>query len=146
MSLQSCDNLWQFMTFSVLSPSSRPPFGFRQKNLLRLFSASEVIFLLSEVIFIREEKQHKHKLSGPEFPQTFLTLTPGTPLGQKVSHPITGAAEKSAPLVRTSTIFCAGRPRPEGFSKKKKKKNFVQKKFALIFWLFFWRFSKSTLP
>ena len=52
--------------------------------------------------YFREEKQHKHKLFGPDFPRTFLTLTPGCP-GVKKFLPITGAAEKR-------TFWC-GRPR-----------------------------------
>ena len=40
-----------------------------------------------------KRKQHKHKLFGPDFPRTFLTLTPGCP-GVKKFLPITGAAEK----------------------------------------------------
>ena len=49
-----------------------------------------------------QEKQHKPKLFGPDFPRTFLTLTPGCP-GVKKFLPITGAAEKR-------TFWC-GRPR-----------------------------------
>ena len=49
-----------------------------------------------------KKKQHKHKLFGPDFPRTFLTLTPGCP-GVKKFLPITGAAEKR-------TFWC-GRPR-----------------------------------
>ena len=49
-----------------------------------------------------KKKQHKHKLFGPDFPRTFLTLTPGRPW-VKQFLPITGAAEKR-------TFWC-GRPR-----------------------------------
>ena len=56
----------------------------------------------SESTIIREEKQHKHKLFGPDFTRTFPTLTPGCP-GVKKFLPTTGAAGK-----RTS--WC-GRPR-----------------------------------
>ena len=49
-----------------------------------------------------EKKQHKHKLFGPDFLRTFLTLTPECP-GVKKFLPTTGAAGK-----RTS--WC-GRPR-----------------------------------
>ena len=74
-----------------------------------------------------EKKQHKHKLFGPDFPRTFLTLTPGRPWVKKFL-PITGAAEKRA--------FWCGRPRflartsmtRRGFEK------LCTKKFALIFW------------
>ena len=54
------------------------------------------------VYLLREEKQHKHKLFGPDFPRTFLTLTPGCP-GVKKFLPTTGAAGKR-------TFWC-GRPR-----------------------------------
>ena len=49
-----------------------------------------------------KEKQHKHKLFGPDFPRTFLTLTPGCPAAKKFL-PTTGAAGKR-------TFWC-GRPR-----------------------------------
>ena len=49
-----------------------------------------------------KKKQHKHKLFGPDFPRTFLTLTPGCP-GVKKFLPTTGAAGKR-------TYWC-GRPR-----------------------------------
>ena len=49
-----------------------------------------------------KKKQHKHKFFGPDFPRTFLTLTPGCP-GVKKFLPTTGAAGK-----RT---FWRGRPR-----------------------------------
>ena len=52
--------------------------------------------------FSGKKKQHKHKLFGPDFPRTFLTLTPGRPWVKKFL-PITGAAEKR-------TFWC-GRPR-----------------------------------
>ena len=49
-----------------------------------------------------KKKQHKRKLFGPDFPRTFLTLTPGCP-GVKKFLPITGATEKC-------TFWC-GHPR-----------------------------------
>ena len=52
--------------------------------------------------FSGKKKQHKHKLIGPDFPRTFLTLTPGCP-GLKKFLPTTGAAGKP-------TFWC-GRPR-----------------------------------
>ena len=52
--------------------------------------------------FSEKKKQHKHKLFGPDFPRTFLTLTSGRPWIKKFL-PITGAAEKR-------TFWC-GRPR-----------------------------------
>ena len=48
------------------------------------------------------KKQHKHKVFGPDFPRTFLTLTPECP-GVKKFLPTTGAAGKR-------TFWC-GRPR-----------------------------------
>ena len=48
-----------------------------------------------------KEKQHKHKLFGPDFPRTFLTLTPGCP-GVEKFLPTTGAAGKRS--------FWCGRP------------------------------------
>ena len=35
-----------------------------------------------------KEKRHKHKLFGPDFPQTFLTLTPGCPGVKKFLPPL----------------------------------------------------------
>ena len=49
-----------------------------------------------------KKKQHKHKLFGPDFPRTFLTLAPECP-GVKKFLPTTGAAGKR-------TFWC-GRPR-----------------------------------
>ena len=49
-----------------------------------------------------KKKQHKHKLFGPDFLRTFLTLTPGCP-GVKKFLPTTRAAGKR-------TFWC-GRPR-----------------------------------
>ena len=54
------------------------------------------------VFFSGKKKQHKHKLFGPDFPRTFLTLTPECP-GVKKFLPTTGAAGKR-------TFWC-GRPR-----------------------------------
>ena len=48
-----------------------------------------------------KKKQHKHKLFGPDFPRTFLTLTPGCP-GIKKFLPTTAAAGKCT--------FWRGRP------------------------------------
>ena len=56
---------------------------------------------------LREEKQHKHKLFGPDFLRKSLTLTPGYPGVQKF-RPVTGAAGK-----RTS--WC-GRPQFSAWS------------------------------
>ena len=53
-------------------------------------------------LFIKEEKQHKHKFIGPDFPRTFPTLTPGCP-GVKKFLPATRTAGKR--------IFSRGRPR-----------------------------------
>ena len=59
------------------------------------------------------KKQHKHKLFGPDFPQTFLTLTPRMPWGQKVS-PHHRGRRKTHFLVRTSMIFGADVHDPKG--------------------------------
>ena len=59
------------------------------------------------------KKQHKHKLFGPDFLRTFLTLTPGCP-GVKKFLLTTGAAGKTHFLVRTSTIFGADVHDPKG--------------------------------
>ena len=69
----------------------------------------------------------KHKLFGPDFPRTFLTLTPGRPWVKKFL-PITGAAEKR--------IFWCGRPRFLARTSMTRRvfEKLVQKKFALIFW------------
>ena len=72
-------------------------------------------------IFQGRKKQHKHKLFGPDFPRTFLTLTPGRPWVKKFL-PITGAAEKPHFLVRTSTIFGADVHDPKGSRKTLYKK------------------------
>ena len=69
---------------------------------------------------IREEKQHKHKLFGPDFPRTFLTLTPECP-GVKKFLPTTGAAGKTHILARTSMT-------------RRVVEKLCKKKFALIFW------------
>ena len=69
-----------------------------------------------------KEKQHKHKLFGPDFPRTFLTLTPGCP-GVKKFLPTTGAAGKTHFLVRTSTIFGADVHDPKGCRKTLYKKS-----------------------
>ena len=69
-----------------------------------------------------KKKQHKHKLFGPDFPRTFLTLTPGCP-GVKNFLPTTGDFWCGRPRFSARTSMTEGLP-----------KNFVQKKFALIFW------------
>ena len=78
-------------------------------------------------LFLRSEKkkQHKHKLFGPDFPRTFLTLTPRC--GQKVS-PHQRGRRKTHFLVRTSTIFGADVHDPKG-----SRKTLYKKKFALVF-------------
>ena len=72
-----------------------------------------------------KEKQHKHKLFGPDFPRTFLTLTPGRPWVKKFL-PITGAAEKR-------TIW-RGRPRFSAQTSMNRRvlEELCTKKFALI--------------
>ena len=57
--------------------------------------------------WLGKKRQHKHKLFGPDFPRTFLTLTPRwMPRGQKVSLHYRGR-RKTHFLVRTSMIFGA---------------------------------------
>ena len=73
-----------------------------------------------------KKKQHKHKLFGPDFARTFLTLTPGCP-GVKKFLPTTGAAGK-----RT---FWRGRPRFSARTSMTRRvvEKLCTKKFALIF-------------
>ena len=68
---------------------------------------------------VKEEKKHKHTFFGPDFPADIPDPYARTTLGQKVAPHHRG---------RRRAYFWCGRPRLEGFSK-----NFVQKKFALIF-------------
>ena len=58
--------------------------------------------IFSQKFLSGKKKQHKHNLFGPDFPRTFLTLTPGCP-GVRKFLPTTGAAGKR-------TFWC-GRPR-----------------------------------
>ena len=60
------------------------------------------MFWTSLCVWLGKKKQHKHKLFDPDFPRTFLTLTPECP-GVKKFLPTTGAAGKR-------TFWC-GRPR-----------------------------------
>ena len=73
----------------------------------------------------RKKKQHKHKLFGPDFPRTFLTLAPGCP-GLKKFLPTTGAAGKRT-FGADVHDFRRGSPRPEGLSK-----NFVRAKKVCV--------------
>ena len=75
-------------------------------------------------LFIRDEKQHKYELFGPNRLRAFLTLTLGR-AGVKSFSPHPGPGPQDN--IRFGADVC-GRPWPEGFSE-----NFVQKKFALIF-------------
>ena len=93
-----------------------------------------VLELISRVqcnYFQGRKKQHKHKLFGPDFPRTFLTLTPGRPWVKKFL-PITGAAEKRT-FGADVHDFRRGRPWPEAFSK-----NFVQKSLRWFFGPYIW--------
>ena len=81
----------------------------RQKLVARQFflyfrgsGIKVIIFGRVAIPISGKKKQHKHKLFGPDFPRTFLTLTPGCP-GVKKFLPTTGAAGKN-------TFWC-GRPR-----------------------------------
>ena len=118
------ESLWQTSTVAW-SWQADPRYAPR-RDIVVIFR--ECCVCLFKLIESGKKKQHKHKLFGPDFPRTFLTLTPGGPWVKKFL-PITGAAEKTHFLVRTSTIFGADVHDPKGFLK-----NFVQKKFALIFW------------
>ena len=90
-------------------------------------SLCEKVYVPSSLATIREEKQHKHKLFGPDFLRTFLTLTPGRPWVKKFL-PITAAAE-------TRTFWC-GRPRFLARTSMTRRvfEKLCTKKFALIFW------------
>ena len=66
------------------------------------FSFSQLFLRSRPMNTSGKKKQHKHKLVGPDFPRTFLTLTLGCP-GVKKFLPTTGAAGKR-------TFWC-GRPR-----------------------------------
>ena len=55
-----------------------------------------------------KKKQHKHKLFGPDFPRTFLTLTRGRPWVKKFL-PITGP-QKNALFGADVHDFWRGRP------------------------------------
>ena len=74
-----------------------------------------------------KKKQHKHKLFGPDFPRTFLTLTPGCP-GVKKFLPTTGAAGKH-------TFWC-GRPRLSARTSMTRRviEKLCPEKVCLIFW------------
>ena len=75
---------------------------------------------------VRQEKQHKHKLFGPDLLWTFLTFTPGCP-GVKKILPMTGVAEKKNHLlVWTSTIFAAYLHDPKG------SRNILQQKMLIF--------------
>ena len=68
-----------------------------------------------------KKKQHKRKLFGPDFPRTFLTLTPGRPWVKKFLHH--RGRRKTQFLVRTSTIFAADVHDPKGSRKTLYKKS-----------------------
>ena len=95
---------------------------------------SETTIIAKRIVYLKyqcaqksgKKKQHKHKLFGPDFPRTFLTLTPGRP-GVKKFLPTTRAAGNR-------TFWC-GRPRFSARTSMTRRvvKNFVQRKFALIF-------------
>ena len=95
-----------------------------------------------KICFIREE-QHKHKLFGPHFPRTFLTLMTGRPWVKKFSpslgpqkNALFGGPQKNALFGADVHDFRRRRPR---FSAQTSmtSTNFVQKKFALIFGPYF---------
>ena len=94
------DDLLKFSAYTLNGPVWR--------DAARLSQQSPLSRVMGFWVFLSgspgsgKKKQHKHKLFGPDFPRTFLTLTPGCP-GVKKFLPITGAAEKR-------TFWC-GRPR-----------------------------------
>ena len=85
----------------------KAPWAYTQPFVMTPFSVPNAFLgvdwaMLLTSSSVREEKQHEHKLFGPDFPRTFLTLTPGCP-GVKKFLPTTGAAGKCT--------FWRGRPR-----------------------------------
>ena len=86
-----------WLQMEILSKEIWPGRGVSEIDTLR-----RTVLRSSHAPCFREEKQHKHKLFGPDFPRTFLTLTPRRPWVKKFL-PVTGAAEKR-------TFWC-GRPR-----------------------------------
>ena len=72
------------------------------KSVTMSVIGGQIPTLIVSNLFQGRKKQHKHKLFGPDFLRTFLTVTPGYP-GVKKFLPTTGAAGK-----RT---FWYGRPR-----------------------------------
>ena len=56
-----------------------------------------------------EKKQHKHRLFGPDFTRTFLTLTPGCPGAKKFLSPPPGP-QKNALFGADVHDFQRGRP------------------------------------
>ena len=116
--------LWVFFYFYVLGREGQGIWAFENKYITPSGWQHGHCPCLSNS---GKKKQHKHKLFGPDFPRTFLTLAPGRPWAKKFL-PITGP-QTNALFGADVHDFWRGRPWPEGFLK-----NFVQKKFALIFW------------
>ena len=85
-----------------------------------------------------QKKQHKHKLFGPDFPRTFLTLTPECP-GVKKCLPTTGAAGKR-------TFWC-GRPRFSARTSMTRRvvEKLCTKKVCVDFWPLIQSFEQSLI-
>ena len=75
-----------------------------------------------------KKKQHKHKLFGPDFPRTFLTLTPKCP-GAKKFLPTTGGRRENA-LFGADVHYFSART---SMTRRVCRKTLYKKKFALIF-------------
>ena len=93
---------WAFATLSVQNKPLLDAIGNAVMERVAAFGMLDTIRALlnwggAELGSMRhvsgKEKQHKHILFGPDFPRTFLTLTPGCP-GFEKFLPISGAAEK----------------------------------------------------
>ena len=63
-------------------------------NFLARFASKPHIFMCGALKFQGRKKQHKHKLFGPDFLRTFLTLTPECP-GVKSFSPSPGPQENA---------------------------------------------------
>ena len=104
MSRQFATNVTTIYDIFCPVPFLPSPFGFprimpRNSPSRRLEGARSLEINLRDLLLgpkwlhSGKKKQHKHKLFGPDFPRTFLTLTPECP-GVKKFLPTTGAAGK----------------------------------------------------
>ena len=99
----------------------------REKSAPKIHHFSPLVFHRLRLLDSGKKKEHKHKLFGRDFLQTFLTLTPECP-GVKKFLPATGTAGKR-------TFWC-GRPRFSARTSMTRRvfEKLCTKKFALIFW------------